>query len=36
MGHVNGMHPARLIGPNYAERDRAEARRAKEILERPR
>jgi len=36
MGHVNGMHPARLIDPDYGKRDRAEARRATEILERPR
>jgi ectoine hydroxylase-related dioxygenase (phytanoyl-CoA dioxygenase family) len=36
MGHVNGMHPARLIDPNYRQRDRVEARRATEILERPR
>ncbi len=36
MGHVNGMHPARLIDPNYQERERAEARRAAEMLERPR
>jgi ectoine hydroxylase-related dioxygenase (phytanoyl-CoA dioxygenase family) len=36
MGHVNGLHPARLIDEHYGERDRAEARRAKEMLERPR
>ncbi len=36
MGHVDGMHPARLIDPSYRERDRAEARRAAEMLERPR
>jgi ectoine hydroxylase-related dioxygenase (phytanoyl-CoA dioxygenase family) len=34
MGHVNGLHPARLIDPRYRERDRVEARRAREILER--
>ena len=36
MGHVDGMHPARLIDPNYRDRDRAEARRASELLERRR
>ncbi len=36
MGHVNGMHPARLIDPDYVERDRADARRAAEMLERRR
>jgi ectoine hydroxylase-related dioxygenase (phytanoyl-CoA dioxygenase family) len=36
MGHVNGLHPARLIDPDYKKRDRVEARRANEMLERPR
>jgi ectoine hydroxylase-related dioxygenase (phytanoyl-CoA dioxygenase family) len=36
MGYVNGMHPARLIDPDYGKRDRIEARRAAEILERRR
>lgn len=36
MGYVNGMHPARLIDPDYRNRDRVEARRAAEILEGPR
>lgn len=36
MGHVNGLHPARLIDPTYQERDRVEARHAAEMLERPR
>ena len=36
MGHVNGMHPARLIDPEYTQRDRAAGRRAAEMLERPR
>jgi ectoine hydroxylase-related dioxygenase (phytanoyl-CoA dioxygenase family) len=36
MGHVNGLHPARLIDPAYRERDRVEARRAAEMLERRR
>ncbi len=35
MGHVNGMHPARLVEPNYRDRDRVEARVAAEILQRP-
>lgn len=35
MGHVNGLHPARLIDPNYPERDRTDARRAAALLERP-
>jgi ectoine hydroxylase-related dioxygenase (phytanoyl-CoA dioxygenase family) len=33
MGHVNGLHPARLIDPRYRERDRVDARRAAELLE---
>jgi len=36
MGYVNGMHPARLIDPDYRERNRVEAQRATEMLERPR
>jgi ectoine hydroxylase-related dioxygenase (phytanoyl-CoA dioxygenase family) len=36
MGYVNGMHPARLIDPEYGKRDRVEARRAADLLERPR
>ena len=36
MGYVNGLHPARLIDPDYRKRDRVEARRAADILERPR
>lgn len=36
MGYVDGMHPARLIDPDYRKRDRVEARRATDILERPR
>jgi ectoine hydroxylase-related dioxygenase (phytanoyl-CoA dioxygenase family) len=36
MGHVDGLHPARLIDPDYRDRDRVEARRAAEMLERPR
>jgi ectoine hydroxylase-related dioxygenase (phytanoyl-CoA dioxygenase family) len=36
MGYVNGLHPARLIDPDYGKRDRVEARRATEILEQPR
>jgi hypothetical protein len=34
MGHVNGLHPARLIDPGYESRARVEARRAAELLER--
>jgi ectoine hydroxylase-related dioxygenase (phytanoyl-CoA dioxygenase family) len=36
MGYVDGLHPARLIDPDYKKRDRVDARRATEILERPR
>ena len=36
MGYVNGVHPARLIDPDYGKRDRVEARRAAQMLERPR
>jgi ectoine hydroxylase-related dioxygenase (phytanoyl-CoA dioxygenase family) len=36
MGYVNGLHPARLIDPDYGKRERVEARRATEMLERPR
>jgi hypothetical protein len=36
MGYVNGLHPARLIDPDYRKRERVEARRAADILERPR
>jgi ectoine hydroxylase-related dioxygenase (phytanoyl-CoA dioxygenase family) len=36
MGYVNGMHPARVIDPDYHTRDRVDARRATEILDRPR
>ena len=36
MGYVNGMHPARLIDPEYGKRDRVEARRAAEIFDRRR
>jgi ectoine hydroxylase-related dioxygenase (phytanoyl-CoA dioxygenase family) len=36
MGHVDGLHPARLIDPDYGARDRVEARRATELLERRR
>ena len=36
MGYVNGLHPARLIDPDYAKRERVEARRAAELLERQR
>jgi len=36
MGYVNGLHPARLIDPDYRKRDRVDARRATEILERVR
>ncbi|HEV8586162.1 MAG TPA: phytanoyl-CoA dioxygenase family protein [Methylomirabilota bacterium] len=33
MGYVNGMHPARLIDPDFGKRDRADARRAAQMLE---
>jgi len=33
MGYVNGLHPARLIDPDYRSRERVEARRAAQILE---
>ncbi len=33
MGYVNGMHPARLIDPDFGKRDRVDARRATELLE---
>jgi ectoine hydroxylase-related dioxygenase (phytanoyl-CoA dioxygenase family) len=33
MGYVDGMHPARLIDPDYGKRDRAEARTASRLLE---
>jgi ectoine hydroxylase-related dioxygenase (phytanoyl-CoA dioxygenase family) len=36
MGHVDGLHPARLIDRDYGARDRVEARRATELLERRR
>lgn len=36
MGYVNGVHPARLIDPDYGKRDRVEARRAAQLLEGPR
>jgi ectoine hydroxylase-related dioxygenase (phytanoyl-CoA dioxygenase family) len=36
IGHVNGMPPARIIDPDYAGRDREDARRATEMLERRR
>ena len=36
MGHVDGLHPARLVDPEYRARDRVEARHAAEILEHPR
>lgn len=36
MGYVDGLHPARLIDPDYAGRDRVEARQAAMLLERPR
>jgi ectoine hydroxylase-related dioxygenase (phytanoyl-CoA dioxygenase family) len=36
MGYVNGLHPARLIDPDYARRDRVEARQATRLLERHR
>lgn len=36
MGYVNGLHPARLIDPDYAKRERVEARRAAQLLERQR
>jgi ectoine hydroxylase-related dioxygenase (phytanoyl-CoA dioxygenase family) len=34
MGYVNGLHPARLIDPDYGHRERTDARRATEMLER--
>ena len=34
MGYVNGMHPARLIDPDYGKRGRVEAQRATAMLER--
>jgi hypothetical protein len=36
MGYVDGMHPARLIDPDYGKRDRVEARTATRLLEGPR
>jgi ectoine hydroxylase-related dioxygenase (phytanoyl-CoA dioxygenase family) len=36
LGYVDGVHPARLIDPDYARRERVEARRAAELLEGPR
>jgi len=36
MGHVNGLHPARLIDPDYRSSERQDAARAAEYLERPR
>ena len=30
---ITGLHPARLIDPDYLSRERVEARRAAQILE---
>jgi ectoine hydroxylase-related dioxygenase (phytanoyl-CoA dioxygenase family) len=36
MGYVDGMHPARLIDPDFRKRERVEARTAARLLEGPR
>ena len=36
MGYVDGMHPARLIDPDYGKRERVEAQRATTMLEKGR
>jgi ectoine hydroxylase-related dioxygenase (phytanoyl-CoA dioxygenase family) len=35
MGHVNGMHPARLVDADYRDRERVDAQVAAELLQRP-